>query len=324
MTAVLLAEPLTPEWYEQRRRGIGASEIAAVLGISPWESPFSLYWRKANGWETDPTAEMSDGQRLEPVIANWWTETWDPNENLAVVPCGLVAHPERPWQLATPDRTIHEICHTCEVRAPEWYGCSDCMNTQLGSPPLAVLECKYVAHSWDGWGEAGTDQIPVHHRAQVLWQCDVVGVDQWYLAAFGPGGFRPYLGRSDERDLAVMREYGRRFMDRLESGDPPPIDEHTATLATLKQLHPDLREETAVVPEDVAEGYLRAVRMQRLAQRLVDRYEVQVRAWAGSARRIESWSGRKIATHVITDVAESTVTRAAHRRDYLLPPRSKP
>src|SRR5262245_52949583 len=56
-------------WLEARRKGIGASEIAAVLGISPWESPFSLYWRKVNGWDYEPSSEMEWGTRLEPVIA---------------------------------------------------------------------------------------------------------------------------------------------------------------------------------------------------------------------------------------------------------------
>lgn len=317
MTAIALAEPLTPEWYEQRRRGIGASEIAAAMGISSWDSPFSLYWRKVNAWENDPSPEMSAGQRLEPVIADWWLDECDPNENLAIFPSPLVAHPVRRWQLASPDRLIHLQCPECDV--PWDVMCEECGGAGWGVT-LAVLELKYVAQSWDGWGDPGTDDIPVHYRAQVQWQCDVVDVDTWYLAALGPGGFRQYVGRRDEKDLAVMREYGRRFMARLEVGDPPPIDDHTATLATVKRLHPDIDDTEAEVPADIAAGYRRACAMERKAKSVKKRYEALLRDQMGRSRKATT-GGSFVASRSVYPVAEHTV--AAHTVDKLNPPRSK-
>ncbi|MDQ3578214.1 MAG: YqaJ viral recombinase family protein, partial [Actinomycetota bacterium] len=38
--------PGSPEWHAARAQGLGGSEIAAVLGLSPWESRFSLWHRK--------------------------------------------------------------------------------------------------------------------------------------------------------------------------------------------------------------------------------------------------------------------------------------
>lgn len=314
MTAVALAEPLTPEWFEARRAGVTASEIAAVMGISPWESPFSLYWRKVNGWEVEETDEMRAGRLLEGAIARWWEDECDPLENLAVRPAPLYAHPDRPWQLATPDRALHEACPDCDGRgaggsnAAPWGPCCSCQWTGLGSPALAVLECKYVAHSWDGWGEPGTDHIPVHYRAQVLWQCDVVDVDTWYLAALGPGGFREYHGRRDDRDLAVMREYARRFLNRIQHGDPPPVDDHAATLSTVKKVHPltgagdvelvdELGTERAV---QLAEGYRRARALRGRADAAVDRYEARLRQALGSHRRALC-NGRLVASRSVYD-----------------------
>lgn len=319
MSAVALAEPLTPEWFAQRRKGIGASEIAAVMGISPWESPFSLYWRKVNGWEQDPSPEMSAGQRLEPVIAEWWADECDPLENLAVADSPLLAHPDRPWQLASPDRLIgfRRTCGPCDAGIP-----TICVCDQMdpNSPPLAVLECKYIAVSWDGWGDPDSDDIPVHYRAQVQWQCDVLGVDTWYLAALGPGGFRQYHGRRDEKDLKVMVEYGRRFMARLDAGDPPPLDDHTATLATVKRLHPDLDDEPVEVPASIATAYRRACAMERKAKALKTRYETRLRAEMGRARKA-THNGSFVASRSIYDVAEHTVK--AHTVDRLNPPRAK-
>ena len=39
-------EPGTSDWHAARANGIGGSEIAAVLGLSPYESRFSLWHRK--------------------------------------------------------------------------------------------------------------------------------------------------------------------------------------------------------------------------------------------------------------------------------------
>lgn len=274
MTAVVLAQPLTPEWYEARRHGIGASEIAAVCGISPWESPFSLYWRKVHGWEREASEEATTGQMLEPVIGAWFAGQADPNENSVFVTGGLYAHPDRPWQLATPD-----LLWGWRPDDPWGWGGNPL------PPPLAIVECKWVAYSWDGWGEPGTAEIPVHYRAQVLWQCDVLQVESWYLAALGPGGFRSYEGRRDEKDLAVMRRLGRDFLDRIANGDPPSVDEHTATLATLKALHPSITGGDIDVGVALAEGYRRARALRARADAAVDRYEARLREAIGDGRR---------------------------------------
>jgi len=289
--------PHDERWHELRRAGVTASEIAVVMGLSPYDSPFNLYWAKLNDWRWGGNEYTGVGSHLEDAIADWWVAQ---GPDRYTMHAGLYTHPERPWQLATPDRIVIDV----------W------------GKVVALLECKWVAQSWDGWGEDGTDDIPVYYRAQVQWQCDVVGVDQWYLAALGPGGFRAYHGRRDEKDLQVMREAGRRFMARIEDATPPDLDEHTATLAALKRLHPDLDNEDVEVPPAVAAGYERAVAMVRKAEALKDRYDIALRAAMGRARRA-TVDGRRIATHVISDVPAEKQPRGPHRKDYLLPPRER-
>ena len=312
MTTALSPQTDREAWLAARRKGIGASEIAAVLGISPWESPFSLYWRKVNGWDYEPSAEMEWGNRLEDAIAAKYADA-HPDEIL--LRGALTVGPE-PWMLATPDRLI-------AVETPEELRCWRYPDGVYPAPTVCgVLELK-TARAADGWGDDALD-VPVHYRAQCLWQMLCVEVNYAVLAVLiGGSDYREYLVRLDERDIATMVEAGRRFMHRLETGDPPPLDDHHATLTAVKRLHPDLDDVAADVDETLAGNYLRACRMVKLAEKAKDRYEVQLRAAMGSARRATA-GGRRVATRTISEIAESTVTRSAHRRDYLTPAKEKP
>lgn len=311
------ATPDSERWHELRRAGITASEIAAVLGISPWQSAFGLYWAKANGWRTDDNEIMSTGRHLEDAIADWWMAEQDPLENLVAARAGLYAHPDRPYQLATPDRLIHEVCPCCSdgrCSCGLYGNCSDCRNTGLGGPAHALLECKWVAYSWDGWGEPGTDAVPVYYRAQCLWQLDVLGVDEVHVAALGPGGFRAYGPiRRDEKDLRVMRAAGAAFHARLQAGDPPDIDGHTATVAALKKLHPSVGDGPVEVPVVLAEGYRRARALRKAADGHVDRYEARLRAALGDTYARAECGGRLVASRSVYDTARIDVT--ALRKD---------
>lgn len=303
----------SPEWLDARRTGVSASEIAVVMGISPFESAFSLYWRKIHGWKLEITPEMVAGHYLEPAVADWWTAECDPPENVVVAPAGLYAHPDRPWQLATPDRLVYMACPYCGGSGTEEHHidplvrpCPDCKGWRTDGPSLAVLECKSSLHGWDGWGEPDTDDIPVHYRAQVLWQCDVLGVDQWYMPAVGPGGFRCYAGTVDSSaraDLLLMREHGRRFVHRLTAGEPPPVDDgHHTTITALKRLHPDIDgdAEPVEVAAEFAEGYRRARALRSRTDALVDRFEARLRALIGDGRRAVC-GGRLVASRSVYD-----------------------
>lgn len=283
MTAVELLPPGTgphdERWHELRRAGVTASEIAAVMGLSPWQSPFSLYWSKVNAWSSGDNQFMSAGRHLEDAIADWWMAECDPIENLVSSAAGLYAHPDRPWQLATPDRLLYLSRCTCFAEGDVLCSCLP------GSAPLvALLEVKWVAQSWDGWGEPGSSDIPIYYRAQGLWQADVLGVSTVYFAALGPGGFRNYVLHIDEAaqgDLRVMRGEGLDFHRRVQEGDAPDLDGHTATLSALRKLHPSLGEGDIEVPLDLAERY-RIARLDRDdAKARVALCEAEIRAALG-------------------------------------------
>lgn len=311
MTAVELLPPGCgpddEQWHELRRAGVTASEIAAVLGISPWQSAFSLYWHKVHDWRGDGNEYTTAGRHLEDAIADWWLAEHDPLENLTAGLAGLYAHSERPWQLATPDRLLYLPCDGCDGRGGVGLGpCADCMCA--GYKPddmVALLECKWVAYSWDGWGEPGTDDIPVYYRAQCLWQADVMGVGEVHVAALGPGGFRAYVVRLDDtarEDLTVMRSAGAGFFMRLRSGDAPDLDAHSATISALRRLHPSVGEGDVEVSVELAEAYRQARADRKDAEARAKVCEARIRDALGSTYARAVCGGKPVASRSVFDV----------------------
>lgn len=294
-------------WYELRRKGITASEIAIVMGISPYGSPFSLYWQKVNDWRWEGNDLTSAGRHLEDAIADWWMAERDPLENLQAQWAGLYAHPDRPWQLATPDRLLYLSCAACGgsgLSGPEDVeygplGCRECDLAGYVGDPVALLECKWVAYSWDGWGEPGTDEVPVHYRAQGLWQLDTLGVDEVHFAALGPGGFRSYLVRRDEADLELMRKAGEEFVRRLTENDPPPLDSHAATLGALKRLHPTVGEGEVELDTVLASLYVASKADKKEAEERIALAEANIRDVLGDQYARATHNGHLIASRSV-------------------------
>lgn len=225
---VFTGEPLSPEWHAVRARGIGGSDIAAVVGLSPWESPLSL-WHRKRGELPDPEdrPEMTWGRRLEPVIAGVFCEAhpeWSPMFG------GTFAHEDRPWQLANPDLLLTGQC-----------ACDGLIHDCEDGPASALLEVK-TARFDDEWGTPGTAEIPVHYLCQVLWYLDVFGFGRAFVAVLiGGSDYREYVIEADPGEQEWLREHGRVFFESL--ADPerrPAIDDHPRTLRAVRDLHPDI------------------------------------------------------------------------------------
>ena len=55
------------EWHEHRRRYRNASETPAVLGVSPWQTPYQLWQLKLGLIDPVVTPAMTHGSELEPL-----------------------------------------------------------------------------------------------------------------------------------------------------------------------------------------------------------------------------------------------------------------
>jgi putative phage-type endonuclease len=221
-TAELLGvfEPGSPEWHAAREDGVGGSEIAALLGISPWESAFSLWHRKRKlASARMANTEMDAGRRLEPVIAEVFQER---HPEFELRTAGTYRNRERRYQIANPDRLIYPA-----RRRPG----ADC------SQPCGVFEAKFALSAAD-WGEELTAQAPLHYLAQTRWYLDALGLSVCHLMVFigGTGEFREFVIKNDAEDRVTMRTAAEEFMQRVANNIRPKIDGHEATLRTVKAL----------------------------------------------------------------------------------------
>ena len=55
------------EWHEHRAQYRNASETAAVMSVSPWQTPFELWLVKTGRKVTAETAAMRHGTETEPA-----------------------------------------------------------------------------------------------------------------------------------------------------------------------------------------------------------------------------------------------------------------
>lgn len=262
-------------WLEMRRAGLGASETAAVMGLSPFASAFSLWWQKRGGLETEQDRAMAIGHKLEPVIGEIFT---DDHPDHAVFRPGarLWRHPDNPWMLATPDYL---------VVAPD--------------RPTGVIPLECKSDEGGAWGRPGTADVPIHHKIQLVQQMAVMGATTGYLMRLA--GKRTSLYRVDWDDVvaplwADMTSAANTFMATVESGVAPDIDGHAATTHVLIEQHPAVdKGTTETIPDALAVAYRDAVSAVSVARGELDRLKNEIRARAGRAEYVTDDDGRKVA-----------------------------
>lgn len=257
----------SPEWHAARAQRLGGSRIAALLGLSPWESPYSVWCQMAGLVEKDKqTKEQARGHYLESGIAAWFA---DQHPEYQVREAGTYVHAERDYQLANPDRLLLG------------------MPGHFPEPGVrAGLELKTDAEA-SGWGKPGTDEIPPYYRPQVQWYMDTLGVDVWHVVVLtGRLEFREYVVRYDAEDCAWMRDQAEDFLSSLYWREMPDLDHHPATYATVRKLHPDIDKDTAFVADlDLAVEFIDATASLAEAQEREQTARARLLSAMGSAHR---------------------------------------
>lgn len=234
----------SPEWHAARRDRIGGSDVAAIVGLSKWQSRYSLWCEKAGLVEPDPSTRAQDrGHFLEGGVADWFAHE---HPEFQVVQAGTYVHadPDRDWQLTNPDRLL----------------------VQDGQV-VGGLEIKTDADGRE-WGDSGTDHIPYYYLTQVKWYMDVLGLPWWTVAVLVGRNFdfREYHIVADQDDAEYLREQAETFRLSIAWDEMPPVDGHKATVKALHKRHPLIEPNTVYdVTDDQAARWFPALAEEKQA-----------------------------------------------------------
>lgn len=117
MKPIIIRPKSHEEWLKEREHGVGASEVGAVLGLSPYETPFSLWLKKTAQVEPEPENQaMKMGHLLEPVVCQLWEEATGEKVIKASAADVIYVHPEHDFMRVTPDRIVRGRKKLLEIK----------------------------------------------------------------------------------------------------------------------------------------------------------------------------------------------------------------
>lgn len=258
------------QWLEERRKHIGASDVAAILGVDPWRGPLAVYADKVGGVSQSDKRWMRYGRKLEGVIAEMYGEdTERPVLDLGAFE--IQRHPDLPFLGATLDR----LTRGSEAH-PDPFG----RHTDDAGP----LECKAVAgFKAKEWRE----DPPLHYQVQLQAQLACTGAPWGSLAALIGGVALAWrdLERND-KFIGAMLPRLEAFWLRVQRREPPPADALPGTSDAVRALW--ATEDGETVPLDHAALQLvtsweAAKTRIGAAKDTADQLENELRARLGSA-----------------------------------------
>ena len=200
-----------------RAGGIGGTDAAAIIGLSPWKRPIDIYAGKVDP-QSVPELDKEPlfwGSALEPIVREryairYGVQVAAPSELAPLFPrtrpwndSTLIIGPE-PWMLGAPDGWI------CAANAG--------------------LEVKCSGRRSEEWGDEGSDVIPAHYMVQAAWYMAVTAAKAWNFAVLFSGNtlqqFRVVRDPDLERDLITAAS--AFWHDCVLQRKEPPIDESDA------------------------------------------------------------------------------------------------
>jgi putative phage-type endonuclease len=206
-------------FHADRLTGIGGSDLAAILGLSKWRSPYQVWLEKTGRHHSDEsTLPMRWGTYAEEFVAREYAERTGRGVQRYNA---MLRHPEAPLIGHIDRLVIPEGAKTASHKGQ--------IRTSIG------LECKTVSAFAAGrdseWGPEGTDQVPGQYLVQCAAYLALTGCQQWDLAALiGNAEFRVYhFHRDMDLEGYLLEESSRWWRDHVIADVPPnPVTEAEA------------------------------------------------------------------------------------------------
>jgi putative phage-type endonuclease len=213
---------ITEQQRAERLLGIGGSDMAVILGLSTYKTPYQLYLEKVG--EATPTEEESQyqywGNQLEGIVRDEFAK----RNNVTITTPETLVHPEHDFLRGNVDGFIPELNAVLEVK------CSSQFMSNV-------------------WGESGSDEIPMQYLVQVAFYCMLTNADCAHIAVLiGGNDYREYKYIRDKALEDTIIKTAKRFWNCVVTKTPPaPINQ-----VDLRLMYPQHDpEKTIPVTEEI-------------------------------------------------------------------------
>ncbi|MFC5407285.1 YqaJ viral recombinase family protein [Cohnella soli] len=246
------------EWLIWRRKGLGGSDAAAILGKDRRKSAMQVYLDKIGEYSEQPATEaMLLGNRLKSFIARQFSEL----TGLKTFRRNMIfCHPEHDYLIATIDRWV----------------------VGDGAGLLCKSAAEYLKQQW----EQGS--IPEEVDIQSQHYMAVTGVDHWWVAGLVGGNKMNIVRveRDEELISRLMTAAGKFWSEHVLKQIPPTADGSAASAELLGRMYPPERvSRAAIALPDEAEGWIdqfvEASKEERTAQYKKTEAENRLKALLG-------------------------------------------
>ena len=173
------------EWLSYRRQGIGGSDVAAILGISPFRTARDIYYDKLNIADVEQDegnwVAMEMGHLLEDLVAKIFRKK---TGYKAYQIKKMFQHPEYPFMLADVDYFV-----------------------SMPDGSTAILEIKTTNYNArDNWWLNGKETVPVYYESQGRHYMAVMDMDRVFFCCLYGNTEDEVIIREIRRDLPYEEE----------------------------------------------------------------------------------------------------------------------
>jgi len=307
----LITLPDRNAWLCERRRGLGGSDVPAVIGISPWRTPLQV-WAEKVGLETSPEESytLRRGSHMEGLIAGELEREIEETDPAGKLCCSvdwtpgefrIVEGPE-PWMRYSPDA----------------FG-----STMLPpNPPSAQFLAEFKSHPRGAseWEEGP----PPHVLAQVQWGMHVCDMGEAYVAVDLGTEFRWARVERDPSWWPAHEGAIRAFWRLVETETAPEPTGDEGDKATLLRMFPRETEGKAIgLPVEMLDDVRRLDELAAQAKATRDEMDLiqnRVRAAMGDAERATlidgsgfTYRAQERAEHMVKASSSRVLRRVARK-----------
>lgn len=197
------------EWLELRKKTIGGSDAAGIVGLSSYATPYTVWANKTGRLpDTEDNEAMRQGRDLEEYVARRWIEATG--------------------------KTVRR-CNAMLYNSLYPYAHADIDRSVIGEN--AGLECKTTS-TLNIRQFHGVD-FPEKYYVQCVHYMAVTGALRWYLAVLVLGkGFYTFVLDRNQEEIDALMAAERDFWEFVKNDTPPDLDGLEATGEALQAIYP--------------------------------------------------------------------------------------